>query len=535
MATNSMVARPYPRRFGYDNAVAGDNTAPAPQGNAYGDGQVVAENAGAFGPAPQRGTFGGPVGSQPDLNTHDPNKLIRNAQTYAYGQGQNLDTQMAQEQQYQAGLEQRYRPGMEQAYGQLQQTPGYTAEEQTGMLRTPEVYGYQATQGQFQGMNPNATETAGIQGNPYGGRDIAVETSANMTGDLGKTAGQLSGMEQQQAVDQGNTVNGYGSVALNNLGAGQGAVRGAIDYNKLGLNATADQRMQMTDKDVQDIENQAGTTVQNRYASAIGDLARNANAAGNATPMAVAAARARLENQSAAGAGDAMTNARIQATQAQRQATAQAEGMRLGAEQGYAGLSSANEQELAQRNLANTQYWGQMANANANTLAANRYANTQYAGTERANATMNTGQMRLGAQQQGEAAAQQRASDLYNTRRQNAQYGIDTTYGQGMGIAGQQSATTQQIGQARQAGQGEYRGYLAGQTGAASAGVQQGFENRGKTYATETGSANQGAGTQAQYNIGQKNAPSPLEKYVTRPISQLAGAAKNTSDAKAGW
>ncbi len=475
------VPRPTRRMIGLEGAGrdAGDGYGAQPadtQSDIYG-----------LPPAPtQRRSYGGPEDYSPDLTTEDPRKMTTQDRTSAYSRGNRIDRQIQEELGYRGGLEDRYRTGMDTAYSDLEQTPGYTDEEAGNIVREPQFSSAPATEEDFSQLDPTEAERLGIN-RPYG-----------------ESVGRMDSAIQANEIRKGQVRDALRDEGISNLLIGEGKVRGSIDREKLGLSGDFVNRFRMSDEQKQRLVNQAATTVGNEYGSAIGDLERGAAAQGNTSPLAIGAARARLENQRAAAVGDTMTNARIEADNTQAGREQNIESMRLGAEGNYASMRGAAEQGFTDKRLGLLKDLTAGQAADADQLAANRLNTAEYAGREGTNLGMTN----------------------YGIRQGNQQYRIDTRYGQGMGSNQQISSGYKDVANARREGQGEYRGYLTGQTGQAQQGQQAATTQRIQNFGTQMDAANKATGTAAEYDARLKEIKSKKPGIFDRVVGGALGAAK---------
>lgn len=502
---------------------------------------------------------------QPNTQTDDINRMWRDNRTTALDQGSAINGDLVNQQNYRSGLESNYRNAADTAYNDLSQTPGYTADESSNIVRNNQFNGLLSPQSKFDSLNPTAQEQAGITGDPNAPRDPNLQrqidsNSANMqrgavqatTQNIGDTLGKEEAANSA-AIDGSKlgVSSDYYKNTSGALAAGDSAVRGTVDSSKLRYDPNVAAASKFSDKDVQDWQDQAARTVQSRYAGAKDDLTRAAAASGNAGPLAVAAGRARLENQSAAGAADAATDARIQGKQAQTQRNMDLESARIGAEQGYSGLASSNEQTLAARGLtqANTDEQTRLA---AQEDISNRQM--QAASTETAHGLQGAttaGQLATGVEQGiggQEASTQQnitntgvaadtsasgRAATLYNARNTAGKYGIDTAYSQGADVNKTLSAANTGVANARITGGQEYRGYLGSQTQQAQQAGQAATGQRIQNYGTQMGATNQATSGESGWEIGNQG-NTVLNKSLNT-IGTLSGAARSAAGVKSAW
>jgi hypothetical protein len=419
-------------------SVLAANTAPAGDPIYGTPGGTTAGLSGQYGTA-------APGTSLPGYNT-DPNTDIHNsfyqAQGLETGMNEGIYNEGTSQLGYYSPIQQKYQGAQDQALQELQQTPGYTSEEQ-----------------------------AAIAGDPGAAKAI---TQAG----IGKEQAQLDEYGQNLSGQVGNYASYTGS-GLDTLKSGlQGAQSGfskldtAVNNPALAFDPNATEK-QLTDADVQEMKTAAGTRVGNQYRSAEDQLRRDAAAAGNSSPLAIAAANARLQTQSAAGMGDAEVNADIAARQAQQERAAQIEQQREGATQTQAGMKAQ----------AATTEQGQAQNAAA------------LAGTQ--------------AIQAGEAVGQAgiNAANQYGQTAINQQ---NTQTGQGSQAAitadTQASQRAQDAAQTRISGQGAYRSGVAQQQGLSQQGGQTAVSQQQGAASTLGNQLNQSTAARAGYETsGQGN------------------------------
>lgn len=502
---------------------------------------------------------------QPNTQTGDINRMWRDNRTAALDQGNAINSDLVNQQNYRGGLESKYRGAADTAYNDLSQTPGYTADESSNIVRNDQFNNLLSPQSRFDALNPNDQERAAITGDPNAPRDPGLQrqidsNSANMqrgavqatTQNIGNTLGKEEAANSA-AID-GDKL-GLSSDFYQNTGgalaSGNAAVRGTINSSKLRYDPAVAAASKFSDQDVQDWQDQAARTVQSRYAGAKDDLTRAAAASGNAGPLAVAAGRARLESQSAAGAADAATDARIQGRQAQTQRNMDLEQSRIGAEQGYSGLASSNEQSLAARGLtqANTDETMRQAAerdiSDRRMSAANTEASHGLQGATTAGGLATGVEQGIGSQEAGtqryvtdtgmaaDTSASGRAATLYNARNTAGRYGIDTAYGQGADVQKTLSAGNTQVANTRIGGQQEYRGYLGNQTQQAQQAGQAATGQRIQNYGTQMGATDQATSGLSGWEIGNQG-NTVLNKSLNT-IGTLSGAARATAGLKSAW
>lgn len=558
---------------GQQQPLAGQGEAPSSYDPSSGGGGGSVIDSGASGAAgSNQPSFPNPnaprtTGAQfqPNYQTGDINRMWRDNRTAGDAQGDALSADLRAQQDYYGQLEQGYRGQMNNAYQDLYNNPGYTPDEANQIVRSQQFNGLLAPNSAFDSMNPTDAEYSGMSGNTNSYNDFFNADSVSNLYNIDSNSaqyqrnaaqqglGKIDSAVNQQAADYNNSLGqqlGLSGDFYNNtsnaINSGTSSVRGTIDPSKLRYDQSVANASRLTDQDVQDMQTQAANTVRNRYAAAKDALSQSAAASGNADALAVAAGRARLEGQSAVDAADAATNARLQSRLAQTGRNMELEQSRIGAEQGYAGLASSNEQQIANRTLgqANTDETMRLgaeqdisnrrmqiagAVGSARTGAA-QYGTNLTTGIESGigQQAQNTGQyvanMGTNIRQAQDQANVARQQALYNSRVGNQQYKINTQYGQGMGVNQQLSQANQQVANARIGGQQEYRGWLSSQTNTNQAAGQTAAGQRIAQYGTQGQLRNQATQGLSNWEIG--NQGNTAFNKSLRTIATLAQAGK---------
>lgn len=423
-------------------------TDPSTGGNPYG----TPDNPNLNNPSttnPVYGNVGAPPGGQsgqyattgagtnlPVLNT-DPNQPIHNMfyndQAIETGMGQQIYNEAQNQLGYYGPLQARYQGAQDTALGKLQQTPGYTNQEQVD-----------------------------IRGDPNQAR-------ADVIAGVGAEEGTLGQYGQNVNDSLGNLKTG-----LNSAQDKFSKLDTAVNNPALAFDPNGTEK-QLTDADVQEMKTAAGTRVGNQYRSAEDTLMRQAAAQGNTSPLGVAAARARLEAQSAAGQGDAEVNADIAARQAQQDRAAQIEAQREGAvntQTGYRAGAATTEQAQAQ---------------NAAALS----------GTQGVQAQQVLGSAALG-QRNTETAQKSAASTAFDTAN---------------------SQRSQDIAQTRIAGEGAYRSGVAQQQGLAQQGGQKAVDQQQGAANQVTSGLNTSTANRANYEVGTE--PNSVTNQAVKAASAI--------------
>lgn len=205
-----------------------------------------------------------------------------------------------------------------------------------------------------------------------------------------------------------NTLNSEGKNLTGAVTNEASQLNSAVDPSKLGLSQDFTNNYLMSPTEQQNIVTGAGISAGNKDSQAVGDLQRSAAAAGT-DPMGVAAYRQRMATQQAADAGDAMTQARIQASNAA-----------AGRQQTNEAMREQTQQDISSRQMQNAQ------------TVANTGIGAQETGAEQQlNTTMGLEQNRQNALQYLTGANLQAATTGGEATLQNAQTTTGQTQQQG--------------------------------------------------------------------------------------------------------
>lgn len=471
---------------------------------------------------PYGGVYGNPVAAPAYNGTRDDSigAQVSANQNYINEAGQQLNQEAQGELAYYGPMQQQYDQAQRQALESLNETPGYTPEE-AGQINV-DYSQYNTPQSALNAQFLTGDEQSAITGNPYAPADTMNQGVSN-------EGAQLNAYQQNLAGQVGNYANYTGS-ALSGLQSGTSGALSSLDeglqdaqggFSKLdtAVNNPAlafdpnNTEKQMTDQDVQDIKTAAGTRIGNQYKSAEDQLQRSAAAAGNTSPLAIAAANARLQSQEAADQGDSEANADIAARQAQYERASGIEAQREGATQTQAGMqagAATTEQAQAQNAAALA---GTQGVSNAQLVGQAGINAAENVGQAGINAANQYGQEAIGTQEQmtnqgynAQANAEQQASNRAATvaqNRQTTQGNVNQAqYQQGTGSQQLTSQGAQTTGNARMAGQAAYRSGVQGQQQYGQTGGQNAMQSQQNAFATQTGGLNQGTSTLSSYKTG---------------------------------
>lgn len=491
-------------------------------------------NAALTPPSAPSGIYGNPQPPAapqfgPDMGVMNNITTGQNAAVAGAGQINNEATSQLN---YYSPLQQQSQQQEAAALADLNKTPGYTAPEASQINVD---YGkYRTSQGDLNKQFLNPGEQSGIAGDPNAPKGTMTAGTAAEGAQLNAYGANLGGQVSNLDTNvSGGLTNESTNVAGANKNLDQGLAGAQDKFGKLdtvvgnkalGFDPNSTEK-QLTDADVQQMKTAAGTRVGNQYRAAEDTLQQNAAAAGNTSPLALAAANARLQSQEASGQGDAETNADIAARQAQYSRASGIEGQRYGETANTTGIraGAATTEEQAAQNAAalagttdvnsalrvgETGVQAAEMTGAAGINAANTYGSTAV------NQATNAANQNYGASATAEQEAAARAAALA-TNRQATQGNVNaTTYGQGVQTAQDTAAGATAVGGARMAGQGAYRAGVTQQQGLAQEGGQNAIQAQNTALATRT-SGITGAGSNATSDQGNNQRNSIVNQAAT--------------------
>jgi hypothetical protein len=342
-------------------------------------------------------------------------------------------------------------------------------------------------------------------------------------------------------------------------------VRGAIDPGAVTTSQGFLDDYNLDPREKQDIIESAGISAGTGYRAATGELQRRAAAAG-ANPMGVAAYRARNERAAAGEAGDAMTKARVAASQEEARRKMAGEELRtqggryltdtrvgseldLGRQRTGAELSLGQQRSQAEQNMGaqaiDTQRrLGENETAQINTEEDNRQGAERYL----TGAQMDAAQIGSGAElnTEGNINNQQRQVGQFNTTTgTDIARGQDTASSdrayraganrQGVSLTNQQNASQrgQTVGNARMGQQQYGMGVLQNQGQTQNQNAENARQRQQQTYGTQTSGTNQATAIGAQADNAAKSRPGLLQKIVSG-VTGAVGIASGLPGAAAG-
>jgi len=382
-------------------------------------------------------------------------------------------------------------------------TPGYTPA-QAGQINTnysqfntptSALQSEYLTPGEQQGVAGNtATAVEAAQTGQAGEGAMLNQYQANLGGELGAYNQNLSGQVSNYDTGVGGAVGNLDN-GLSGASSGSSAITAAADNPGLQFDPNGTEK-QITDAQVQQMATNAGQRIGAQYQTAQDQLQRSAAAAGNSSPLAVAAANSRLQTQEASDQGNAESNAAIQALQAQEQQASSIEGQREGAAQAQTGFGL----NAATTNQAQAQQAAEFGGSEGLGAAEQEGAQGINAANTYGNAALNTaneyGQTSIGTEEnianQGYTAANnadvlnsQRAASIAGNRQSTDENINNTEYGQGVGSAQATAQGAATVGNAQLAGENTVLGAEQGQEGFNQQGATNSLQQQEGAYGTE--------------------------------------------------
>jgi hypothetical protein len=478
-------------------------------------GTPAAGNPYSSGVNANAGPYGNPYATAtPGLNTGNDvnNSNFYNVMGINYANENQVQNEAKSQLGYYGPLQVQAQQQEQAALQQLNQTPGYTPGEANqinvnyGQFNTPTA----ALQAGY--LNPS--EQAGIAGNPNAVENVMKSGVAGEGAMLNQYQANAGGQLDKYGTNLDTAASNYGTGvtgAVGSLGTGLSSAQGkftgldaAVANPGLAFNPGGKEK-EITDAQVQQMTTNAGERIGAQYRTAEDTLQRQAAAAGNTSPEAEAAARARLMTQESSDQGTEESQAYIAALQAQQQQATSIEQQREQATQYQTGLqanASTTEEQAAQAAaaLAGTQgIQGAEAVGQTNVNAANALGQAglnlanQY-GQFSTNTQADIANKQYGAAAAADTTSSARAAELAGNRQAVLNNVNNTQYAQGTGSAQLTSGGAQTTGNARIVGQGAYRQGVAQQQGLAQQGGQTAAQLQQTAAGTEGSLLNSGIG-----------------------------------------
>lgn len=468
--------------------------------------------------------------TQNDLN-YDRNRIYSSGDDLLQQEKQRREAAVSNKNQYQGWGSDVYTPLTEGrgGYSQTEQD-AINGGDMTSLLPTDADY-----QSNF--LTPE--EQAGVAGDPssrgkyFDPSGAQSQQDASATAQRGAAAGLRSGVYSSIDEPDLRLSDDYAPGVDSTLSSSEDRVRGAADPDRLREDPGYAARVRMTPDQQQDIVTSAGIDAGTGYRAAAGDITRQAQAAG-VDPLGAAAMKERLLRQGAGESADALTKARIGASDAAAQREQDIEQQRRAGETTAAQIGSSNELALSGQRLTAQERTEQMRQAAAQDIAnrkmqaattsgqadiANEQAiNTQGRQVGQFNTTTGTA---LATGQEQDAAS--RAAAIAKARTDTAQANQANQFSRGAAVNTEQSQRAKSIADERLKEAAEGRAYVTHQGDVATASEGQAASQQGQLYGTEGGLAQQN--TQAQ--AAEDSKPKWYDKVISAGIG-AAGAISGT-------
>lgn len=406
----------------------------------------------------------------------------------------------------------------------------------------------------LQWFDPETLDTINTEANKRVGENIEQSAGA-LNNTYNEDALSLSGNYRDEL---GNIINTGSGNVRNALTGGAGRVRGAIDRDRMTLDPNFIRDYRMTDRDVNDMTQQAAQTQANVSRGRADAIERNAAGSGM-SPLALAAGINELTTRGDQQGNRAMLDARVAARGMQAGRLKDIEGMRLGAEDNYASLASNAEMGLSGREAdaemglmdrgygAATDYEGQRLASERDKqtrryqIAANN-ADRSYDATNRVNSNnmdnaRYRGETGAALYNRADDTATARAAALAGNRQSAERYGQESAYDR---AKYQNEATSQRaagVGDARLAAERERRQYLAGQQEMSNANVNNSYANRIRNYGQASGDAQAALNSRMQYQLGRdaNGFGANFKKGFGSALGKTLGTFGGTTNSDGSW
>lgn len=490
-------------------------------------------------------------------NESDPRKAAANQRGINQQTGDRL-LQMQQDAANRYGINsEQYRQWLD-AYlvPMLQGEGGYSPEEARQIANSGDLTQYLQTSEQAQSKFLTPEEQQAIKGKTnYGSNFRPDQMHQDQDVSAGKQRQAVNDLQSgiREAIDPNalSQSNKFQQDSENQLNANQGKqdatlnavaenVRGGIDANAVTPSSAFLADYELTPEEQQDMVTGAGISAGAGYRASEGAVDRAARAAG-ASPMGVAAYRARSERDAAAAGGDAMTQARIAASNAAASRQLTGEQLREGAGQFLTNTRTGTEMRLGEDALGTQADYGRQALGQRNLVEGQRLnAEQSKAGLQLTGATTggqaqvsNEANINSQDRQVGQfnattgadiaaaedAANSNRAAKIATNRQGTEADNQAIRYGQGYTQTQLGSGQAKQVADTRLNDKHIAIGAVAGEQAQQNANQQNEAGRQVQTYGTMAGAGNTATGQV----IGASQTPSTFDKIVGG-ISGLAGA-----------
>lgn len=463
------------------------------------------------------------------------NDMISNDRDLALGRGDELFQNAKDRGADEAQVRSNYRAYGDEVYDPLiGGRGGYSAQEQADIMG--DDFSFMTGQDGYDANFLTGDEQNQIRGNPW--ERAAYFNPDDMVRQNNESAGYQRDAVNQMEAGLNESIDGeklgmsgdYSRSVDSTLQGTAANVRGAYDPAALRADRTSLDRIRMTPEEEQDIVTSAGISGGMKYRASAGELDRRSRAAG-IDPVGAAAMRGRYLREGAATSADAITNARVAASNARAGREGSAESLRMRGESTAADIGTGTEMALGNQALnANTTREGIRIGAQrdisnrladrATTIGQTRVGteqgiNAQQRQQNQYNASTGTA-LATGIEQDTAARARDVAGNRQTTNRTNQ----NQQFQQGMTRNEARSGRATQVAGARRQDAQEGRGYIREQAGVANQNSQNEANRQGQIYATQ-GQLAQGT-TSAQQRKDQQ--PKWWERAIAATVGATAAA-----------
>lgn len=426
------------------------------------------------------------------------NSMISSDRQFAFGRGDELFQNSKDRAANEGNLREYYRGYADEVYDPLiGGRGGYSPEDTGAIMREGEFGDFMTNEDGYNSNFLSDEERAQMMGRPWD--RAAYFDPDSMTARQNESAANQRGAVDDMATGLYESLDGelglsdeYGQSMDRNVSDMEGRTRGAYDPASLRADKASLDRIRMTPEEEQAIVTKAGISGGMKYRSATGEMDRKARAAGM-DPVAAAAMRGRYLRNAAADSADAMTGARVAASNARAGRETTAEGMRMQGERTAADIGTGVELSLADRKMNAT-----------NTREGMRLGAQRDIASRRADIATTIGQTRLGAEQGINAQGRQqsqfnaslgtdiatgierdsatRAGQIATNRQQTNRGNQNQRFQQGMTRNDALSGRATQVANARRDDAREGRGYLREGAGMSNANQQNEYNRQTNIY-----------------------------------------------------
>lgn len=458
---------------------------------------------------------------EPYYSGTDPTQMFRNDRQRAVATGDMVNQDLADFGNEEDYYRQWFRDqGMDAYAGIRAGEGGYRGGEADEIIGRDRLNGMRLTPEQLAAYYQTDDEREAIMGDPSQAQNwfdpewldsLNTEANQRVRENVGDSATDLRGTYDEADLglstgyrdELGNIIGSQASGVRGAIDSGGANVRGTINRDRLTVDPNFLRDYRMTDRDVDDMMQQAALT-QGNVSRGRADAVRRAAAGSGMSPLALTAGLNELTTRGDQQANRAMLDARIAGRGMQADRLRDAETLRLGAEGRYAGLASDTEMGLAGMKTNAEMGLGDRAYGAASDFERQRLGAAQdrqsrryqiaaniadrgYDATNRVNNNNMDNARYLG--EQGEAVYRRtddrrsdRAGQIANARQVAAGRSNDAGFERDRYIDNATAGRVTGVADARRGDEREYRAWLAGQQGQANDNVGGTYDRRIRNY-----------------------------------------------------